>query len=428
MDCRPVIPFSPLTSVILMSEFMPIPVSRLQTGSVLTNPIHDLGGVLLLQKDASITEEVKRKLLLRGISSVVVSQTDFENCSVTNSSSLNELEFKLDKQLNDLIASGAMSIRRKGPAVLENLKGGQSSSYDNKQFEEIRDWHSEQARRTGEAFQKAAGHIELDVRNLSAVSRAIVEQIIEEMDATLASILSIGNNDSHALRSLQLATLSIAIGVHMNHDMETLKLIGLSAILSDVGLLLIGNDPLRSSHPLSKAEYVEYKKHPIYSANILEKHAKSIPAIIQMIAYQVHEQCDGSGFPRGRKKDRILPQARLINVAENYFSLTSPPVFRRCVAPYIAVRMLLSRASAGKVDREPVRALLKAISLFPIGSVVQLSDQRMAKVIRANPDDYCHPVVCPISSVNGDVDGVDQLQEPIDLSVSSLKIMQALRG
>ncbi|MCH9001551.1 MAG: hypothetical protein IIC02_03170, partial [Planctomycetes bacterium] len=44
-------------------------------------------------------------------------------------------------------------------------------------------------------------------------------------------------------------------------------------------------------------------------------------------------------------------------------------------------------------DRDLVRALLDTISLFPIGSMVGLSNGMRARVLRANPGRHTNPVV-----------------------------------
>ena len=52
-----------------------------------------------------------------------------------------------------------------------------------------------------------------------------------------------------------------------------------------------------------------------------------------------------------------------------------------------------SDTKTGLYDPDVVRALLKTVSLFPIGSHVALSDGRVGKVIRAKGADYDRPII-----------------------------------
>lgn len=54
---------------------------------------------------------------------------------------------------------------------------------------------------------------------------------------------------------------------------------------------------------------------------------------------------------------------------------------------------LIRSARNGEFDQSVVRALLHTVSLFPIGSCVEINDGSFGKVVRANRDAYTKPVV-----------------------------------
>jgi HD-GYP domain-containing protein (c-di-GMP phosphodiesterase class II) len=112
-----------------------------------------------------------------------------------------------------------------------------------------------------------------------------------------------------------------------------------------------------------------------------------------MVAYQMHERCNGSGYPRGRTAAQIHPLAKIAAVADVFLALVSMRPHRAPVSPYRAIEMILYDTQRQLYDPYVVRALLGAISLFPLGSYVRLSDDRIAKVIRTNPRRYDRPIV-----------------------------------
>ena len=54
---------------------------------------------------------------------------------------------------------------------------------------------------------------------------------------------------------------------------------------------------------------------------------------------------------------------------------------------------MLNGVREGLFDAAAVRAILQGLSLFPIGSYVQLTDGRVGRVIRSNDAAYTSPVL-----------------------------------
>ena len=61
--------------------------------------------------------------------------------------------------------------------------------------------------------------------------------------------------------------------------------------------------------------------------------------------------------------------------------------------PYYALERIIHGVKEGLYDGADVRALLKTVSLYPVGSFVTHTDGRIAKVIRTNGEQYARPVV-----------------------------------
>jgi hypothetical protein len=140
-----------------------------------------------------------------------------------------------------------------------------------------------------------------------------------------------------------------------------------------------------------------YANHPIDSALLLES-AVGINAKVGLAVCQLHEQVDGTGFPKRLVASRIIPIARILNVADAYLTLTNcvqPDMFpqARNFHPSDALGYLMYHAALGRFDRNVVRALIKATSLYPVGSRVTLSDNSTAVVMRSTTDAPSKPIV-----------------------------------
>ena len=95
--------------------------------------------------------------------------------------------------------------------------------------------------------------------------------------------------------------------------------------------------------------------------------------------------------------------------------------------PYAAMECIVRMARTKDLDPEIVRALLRVLTLFPIGSFVVLSDGSLARVIRRNGDLYTKPIVQMLQDPSGATVPQDRDEAIVDLSQrTDVSIVQAL--
>ena len=130
-----------------------------------------------------------------------------------------------------------------------------------------------------------------------------------------------------------------------------------------------------ADHVLTVSEFCEIARHPMISTDRLARNMKDVSRGVQMIVYQMHERCDGSGYPRGSVASGIHPLAKIAAVADAYVALISPRPHRPALLPYYAIKKMLEDVADRLFDSTAVRALLYTISLFPLGSFVELNNR-----------------------------------------------------
>jgi HD-GYP domain-containing protein (c-di-GMP phosphodiesterase class II) len=140
-----------------------------------------------------------------------------------------------------------------------------------------------------------------------------------------------------------------------------------------------------------------YRQHPLHSASIVDAIVGINPKVAMAVA-QVHEEVGPNGFPRGLSPSRIMPIAKIINLADTYITLTSraqpamfPPAKR--FHPADAIGYIMYHAALGRFEVNTVRALVRASSLYPIGSTVELMDESTAVVFRSTRIAPSKPIV-----------------------------------
>lgn len=194
-----------------------------------------------------------------------------------------------------------------------------------------------------------------------------------------------------AQRSTQLSVIAMLLANRLGFSEEDLQASAIAGLFHDVSLM----DCLSES----AGRYAEtsFVNHPMLSCSLFESAMRNDPKAAVAIS-QVHEQIDGTGFPKQLRLGRITPIARVLNVADAYLTLVStchPSRFPACCSfhPADAIGYLMFHSARGRFDRRVVRALIDVTSLYPVGCRVELNDRSIARVIRSSADQPSKPVV-----------------------------------
>jgi len=154
----------------------------------------------------------------------------------------------------------------------------------------------------------------------------LVEMIIEEIlnnQECLLSIIDLKLFDEYTYyHSVNVAVLSIAMGIGLKLDNEHLKYLGMGAILHDFGKCFTNINILNKNGKLTDTEFDIIKKHPRDGYDFLREKL-NLPSHSSMVILQHHEKWNGKGYPLGRSKEDINDLARIVSVADVYDALTS---------------------------------------------------------------------------------------------------------
>jgi HD-GYP domain-containing protein (c-di-GMP phosphodiesterase class II) len=129
-------------------------------------------------------------------------------------------------------------------------------------------------------------------------------------------LASLDNSEDYLYQhSLNVCLLSILISAAYGYSANQVILIGISALLHDIGMLLIDRDIRFKREDLDNDEIFKVRSHPALGEMILLK-SKSFPPIVCHVVFQSHERENGSGYPlniyrRLKVNKKILSPAAL---------------------------------------------------------------------------------------------------------------------
>ncbi|MEL7088107.1 MAG: HD domain-containing phosphohydrolase, partial [Planctomycetota bacterium] len=396
-----------------MSQDQQIKVRSLKIGEPLATDLTDDAGVLLLRAGVVITQGFIDTLTRRGIDTVAQRETEearhereaAETEAAANQAQAQATMPKKTSKTRPSVNTPARSMSAgpsdpdgdlpyRGNALRQRLSLGELNAMT---VRAERAFDTSLSRYAEIGPQLASGHLTdlgLAAELIDGFNRFV------QADPTLVLSLirmkgeSAGSLYRHGLKSALLTmTLAQQMGFRESQAADG----GVAALVHDLGMLRVPAEVRNARRQLTPAETLQIQQHPTHTLNMLDR-ITGVDDSVKTAAYQVHERCDASGYPKHRPKQFIHPLAKIIAVSDTYAALTADRPYRPALTGHEAMKTILREVQAGKHDRSVARALLDTMSLFPVGTLVGLSDGRTARVLRGVPGHSTKPVVVVIKN------------------------------
>ncbi len=243
---------------------------------------------------------------------------------------------------------------------------------------------------------------EFDTARVQEIVDKLITEINSEKNLNIfINLVNIAEGGEYLYsHSVNVCILALLMGKKLGYSAIRLKNLGLGAILHDVGMLKIPAYIVEKEGKLSAEEYNIIKTHTIHGYKIIRDEAKLLNEIA-LVALEHHEKFDGSGYPRRLKGNDISEMARIVAIVDTYEALTKKRSYRDKKIFYEAMKTVLSEGSL-KFDRQLLRTFLGMMSIYPVGSLVKLSNNTIARVVASDPVTPFRPTVKVIYDEFGD--------------------------
>ncbi|MBI2469751.1 MAG: PAS domain S-box protein [Planctomycetes bacterium] len=150
----------------------------------------------------------------------------------------------------------------------------------------------------------------------------------------------------------RVTAIACAIAVEMGFSENQIEGIRIAGLLHDIGKIAISSDILSKPGKISAIELELIKTHVQVSYEILKD--IEFPWPIAQMVFQHHERVNGSGYPQGLSHDKILPEARILCVADVVEAMVSHRPYRAALGIDAALEEISQKRGvlydAGVVD------------------------------------------------------------------------------
>ena len=283
---------------------------------------------------------------------------------------------------------------------------------------------AEKLHKQGKAIQKlllasVQKEMPFDASIPKAFSSKLVASVDRNPDALLC-LTKIREKDDYLLEhSLNVAILLANFANYLGMSEDEVQDLSYAGFLHDLGKIKIPDEILHKHGRLTDSEMEVMKGHVKHGVDYL-KSTEIAPPLIQAIS-EHHERLDGLGYPAGTKGDDISQAGRMLAIADMYDALTADRVYKPGMSSQRAFSILMSDAPT-RLDQSLVQQFIKCLGVYPVGSLVLLSNDRLAMVLEQK-DSPLTPLVKVFYSVRN-----NHYLTPKDIDLSSDKTVNITKA
>ena len=219
---------------------------------------------------------------------------------------------------------------------------------------------------------------------------------ISENDAVAMNIDALKVSDEYTFKhSVDVATMAMIIARKSGMSEVEIYQIGVAGLLHDVGKSQIPNEILNKAGKLTEEEFTIMKNHTLFGYKIL-KEKSGIPSEIMAGVLQHHEKINGRGYPLKLTGKQISSYAKVLSVADIYDALVTERPYKKGFSAHDALEMIM--AMTEELDVDYMRSFIDTVILYPVDSLVTLSNGERAKVVKNTPQYPMRPKVVGLKS------------------------------
>ena len=232
---------------------------------------------------------------------------------------------------------------------------------------------------------------QIEVEKLHPIVERITDSIFRNRDA-LISLSRIKHKDNYTFEhSVSVCVLLTSFCQAMGYERDVIQDVGIGGLLHDIGKMMVPDAILNKPGALLPHEFLMMQSHAAMGREILRQ-TPGVPEAAVNIAAQHHERFDGTGYPDKRKGNEITQFGQMASIVDVYDALTSTRIYHNGIAPTAALKKLFEW-SKSHFNEELVHHFIRAIGIYPVGSLVSLESGLIGVVIDPDNKDLLHPTV-----------------------------------
>lgn len=197
------------------------------------------------------------------------------------------------------------------------------------------------------------------VQNTQPLVSTMVEVILRDSSA-IESIMKITAHDYYThTHSLNVSIYALSLGNHMGISGKDLEVLGMSAMLHDIGKSKVDYEIINKNGSLTDEEFDTMKAHPHLGYEIALKLGITDPRILFGIRHH-HEKLNGRGYPDRINRDGISQFARIVAVCDVFDALTTRRSYKDPMSTFEAIK-LMKESMSEHLDMTVLHSMIRML-------------------------------------------------------------------
>jgi HD-GYP domain-containing protein (c-di-GMP phosphodiesterase class II) len=219
----------------------------------------------------------------------------------------------------------------------------------------------------------------------------MIDSVLYAPDA-LQCMAALRQKDTYLLEhSINVSILLVTFGQKLDMSRKELNAMAIGGLIHDIGKIKVKDSVLNKPGKLTDEEFEHIKLHQTFAYELIDE-IEGLDSISRDICLMHHEKLDGKGYPKGLKGEEITLYGRISSIVDIYDALTADRVYKQGMSSSEAFKIML-KLTPFHLDSNLVYTFINCIGIYPVGSLVELSDGRVGIVWTANDTQPLKPLV-----------------------------------
>lgn len=195
-----------------------------------------------------------------------------------------------------------------------------------------------------------------------------------------------------SLHSVNVSILAIYFSFKLGFSQRDILDIGIAALFHDLGKIYIGRKIFGKENKLTEEDFVDIKSHTQWGAEILLKYVDVLEVLPVLVSFEHHLRYDFKGYPKLSFRYKPHIASLIVSICDLYdsFSQRRNPKYNY---PADAIYSLMMKERGNAFDPDLLDIFFRIIGVWPIGTIVLLSNGNIAVVRQENEEDMFGPRV-----------------------------------